>query len=506
MLPHSITGTRFRALPIIRRVPSWCVWTILILLAAGAFLHLDADFPNHSRWIDDGAKFTDEGWWASGAIHHILTGRWLVPGDYNPMIAVPFWSALLEICFHFAGIHMGLARGVAFAFTIGTVLACGGLMKRDRRDLAPVLMLLVGTSPVLYFFSRLAVLEPALIFFLTATALAAYAVRPPGAWRAVLCGLLFTFAMLTKTSALFVAPAILYLYWFPHRQLWRSEAIADVAERARWIRSAAIAGTTFVIGYGLYWVLVVHTHPVDVHVFYHETKPILDRRSIEKTVRLVYRCFTWVDMILFPLAVAAVVLSVRKLRELWRDPVFGFAVLFFLGYSTFMVVHFDAEPHYFDVLVVPVMILVVLLVNALELRMPIVGKVVGGLVALAVLLNVGYIVRVIARPEYTFRDACMSIRSRIRSEPGASSLVVGHGAIETTLFTGVPALDDLGSLPLEQKIGLYRPGWALVWSDSLDVLSLPAVAESYSFTEVGKFPAFDNPNRGFLYLYRIRAR
>jgi hypothetical protein len=497
---------RFQDLPIIRRVPSWCVWAILILLAGGAFLHLNADFPNYSRWVDDGAKFTDEGWWASGAIHHILTGRWLVPGDYNPMIAVPLWSALMEIFFHFAGIHMGLARGVAFAFTIGTVLACGGLMKRDRRELAPALMLLVGTSPVLYFFSRLAVLEPALIFFLTAAALAAYAVRPPGAMRALLCGLFFTFAMLTKTSALFVAPAILYLYWFPHRHLWRSRAVVDLAERARWFRGAAIAGATFVVGYGLYWVLVVHTHPVDVHVFYQETKPILDRRSIEKAVRLVYRCFTWVDMILFPIAVAAVVLSVRKLCELWQDPLFGFAVLFFLGYSAFMVLHFDAEPHYFDVLVVPVMILVVLLLNALELRMPLAGKVAGGLVAVAVLLNIGYIVRQLAAPEYTFRDACMSLRLRIESEPEASPLVIGHGAVETTLFTGIPALDDLGSLPLEQKIGVYRPGWAVIWSDSLDVLSRPAVASRYSFTEVGRYPAFDNPNRAFLYLYRIRAR
>jgi hypothetical protein len=44
------------------------IWALLALLVVLGFLHLGADFPNHSRWIDDPAKFTDEGWWASGAM------------------------------------------------------------------------------------------------------------------------------------------------------------------------------------------------------------------------------------------------------------------------------------------------------------------------------------------------------------------------------------------------------------------------------------------------------
>ncbi|MES2390619.1 MAG: hypothetical protein V4555_03185, partial [Acidobacteriota bacterium] len=50
------------------------VW---LLLAASAaffalhFLHLTADFPNHSPWVD-WSKYTDEGWYGDAAIRHFL--------------------------------------------------------------------------------------------------------------------------------------------------------------------------------------------------------------------------------------------------------------------------------------------------------------------------------------------------------------------------------------------------------------------------------------------------
>jgi hypothetical protein len=59
---------------------------------------------------------------------------------------------------------------------------------------------------------------------------------------------------------------------------------------------------------------------------------------------------------------------------------------------------------------------------------------------------------------------------------------------------------------MAQKINLYHPGWAVVWSDNVNTLGWPSVAQSYTFTEIGKYPVFDNPNRGFLFLYRIHPR
>jgi 4-amino-4-deoxy-L-arabinose transferase-like glycosyltransferase len=376
-------------------------------------------------------------------------------------------------------------------------------MARNHRHLAPILVLLVGTSPLFYFFSRVAILEPPLIFFITASALAAYATAPPGAMRCIFCGILFTLAMLTKSSAFFAAPSVLYLLWFPHRHLWSSKLAAD---RTRAFLAVTVPVFTLAFCYGLYWLLVIHTHPVDIKVFYKQTQPVLDMRSIEKSIRLVYRGFTWIDPVLFPAAVVAAILSVRKLPSLWQDPLFGFAVLFFLGYSSFMIWHFDAPPHYFAVLVVPVMILVLLLLNVLERQMPAASKALGALVLLAVVANVAYIAKLLAHPEYTLRDACLKIRSQIVSDPSATPLVIGHGSILTTYFTHIPALDDLGSVPMAEKIALYHPGWAVVWGPNIDPLNQPSVANRYTFTEMGRYPVSDSPIFQFILLYRIHPR
>jgi len=49
----------------------WLRVAILLFVCAIAalrFVHLEADFPNDSMWAIDQAKFTDEGWWAGGAV------------------------------------------------------------------------------------------------------------------------------------------------------------------------------------------------------------------------------------------------------------------------------------------------------------------------------------------------------------------------------------------------------------------------------------------------------
>ena len=51
-----------RIVPTITRIPRGWLSAILALLLSVALIHLNADFPHHSRWIDDSARFTDEGW------------------------------------------------------------------------------------------------------------------------------------------------------------------------------------------------------------------------------------------------------------------------------------------------------------------------------------------------------------------------------------------------------------------------------------------------------------
>jgi hypothetical protein len=164
-------------------------------------LHLTADFPNHTPWFMDWAKYTDEGWYGNAAVRAHLFGNWYQPGDFNPAPAVPVWPFLEWVLFFFTGVSIQAARGLAVAFFFCNLLLTYLLLRtRGPRWMGLLALTLIVTSPFLYCFSRLAILEPMLIAFTLAALNLAVRLprlrRPVAASAAI--GLLFTLMMLTK--------------------------------------------------------------------------------------------------------------------------------------------------------------------------------------------------------------------------------------------------------------------------------------------------------------------
>ena len=225
------------------------VWVLLIgCFAVMHALNLRADFPNHSPWFHDWAKYTDEGWYGNAAIRAHLFGNWYMPGDFNPAPAVPVWPLLEWVLFAFTGVTIEAARGLAVAFFFANLLLSYLLLRwRSPRWVALLALTLMATSPFLYCFSRLAILEPMLIA-LTLAALN-LAVRLPVMRRPIQAslgiGLLFTLMMLTKTTAVFLLPALGWAVWLPLRR-----------RRPLALRCAAAATGAFAAAFGL-WMAVV---------------------------------------------------------------------------------------------------------------------------------------------------------------------------------------------------------------------------------------------------------
>ena len=212
---------------------------------------LRADFPNHSPWIFDWAKYTDEGWYGNAAIRAHLFGNWYVAGDFNPAVALPVLPFLEWVLFFATGVTLEAARGLAVAFFFVNLLLSYLLLRAHGPRWAGLLAVtLMVTSPFLYCFSRLAILEP----LLTAFTLAALnlAVRLPRMRRPVLAsagiGLLLTLMMLTKTTAVFLLPAVGWALLVELRQ-----------ERKKAMRCAAAALGTFAVSYGLWMAMVART-------------------------------------------------------------------------------------------------------------------------------------------------------------------------------------------------------------------------------------------------------
>src|SRR3984893_5282499 len=114
----------------------------LFLLVAALFLalhavHLNADFPNHSPWMD-WAKYTDEGWYGDGAIRYFQRGHWHVPGDFNPAAALPIWPLLEAALFRFTGVNLAAARALTVGI-FGLILLSSYLLLRRWHNLtAPI--------------------------------------------------------------------------------------------------------------------------------------------------------------------------------------------------------------------------------------------------------------------------------------------------------------------------------------------------------------------------------
>ena len=209
---------------------------LLLTLCAGMFalhfVHLQADFPNFSPWMD-WSKYTDEGWYGDAAIRHFQLGHWYVSGDFNPAAALPVWPFLEAILFRFTGVSLVAARALTVSVFGGILLSSYFLVRKwvARESLTPAwAALLLAASPFCYVFTRLAILEPLLILLTLLLLLVASSVKGKEGqnWRETVSAnavgnagqilamsLLLPLLILTKTTGIFLLPSVAFLLWAP---------------------------------------------------------------------------------------------------------------------------------------------------------------------------------------------------------------------------------------------------------------------------------------------------
>lgn len=503
-------------------------WLLFIVaFAAVHFVHLSADFPNHSPWISDWAKYTDEGWYGNAAVRAHLFGHWRIPGDFNPAPAVPVWPFLEWLLFFATGVSISAARALAVSFfCLDMALAYLLVRAQAPRWAALLAVTLAVTSPFLYAFSRLAILEPALIAF-TLTALN-LAVRLPRLRRpvpaAALVGLLFAIAVLTKTSAVFLLPAIAWAVIAP---LWRDRRCA--------IRCVLAAGGTAALSLGIWMALVIGSGllPDFKYLFLINSYPkphewywpaLSFWASLRGTL--------WSGCIL---VITAAIISLAAFifyRALWSrmlrsNAAFGASVLSALGYVLFMAYQNNPQPRYYTVVAIFACVILgpgahALLAGALEegsteinrngwlgqLRLPALSKMFPGLVlvvasGVAVAGNAAWTLSYVTHPEYTFLNAARRLARYIDQHPNGNRILLATSADQITLMTHLPGLcDSFGTEELPGKIARYQPGWWATWND-IDPGILEDIHVHDSLEQVAGFRAFDHPERNVLVLFKL---
>jgi len=470
------------------------------------FLHPGADFPNFSPWMDY-AKYTDEGWYGSAAVAYFVRGNWYVPGDFNPGVALPVLPFLEWVLFHFTGVSLAAARLLAVSIFAGNLALTHALVRSQaQRWVAVLAMVLVASNAFLYCFSRLAILEPPVVFLLL---LAWFlALRPPAraSWMRVVTlitiGLLLCAMVLTKTTALFLLPSVLYMIWFARRSQVRSA-----------LRACGVVALSAGLPWLAYFGLVVRAQFLQdfrylftVNVYAQPTSAFGWLMAFWYALHGTF----WIDRYLVVLAFAILLLSVAWLRELWRNPLFAASGIAAAGYIFFIGYHNYMQPRYYQVVAFPLAMMVALGFGTLVSRRGVwrIATTAIASVALAycVMVNTRETVWFAFHPQYTFVDAARNLTRYIDDHPSRNRLLLSISGSNISLITGLPAIcDDFGTLDLPERIRRYQPGWYAAWNE-LDPGTLEDLHTQFTLEQVANFPAYDDEDRNNLILYRLIPR
>ena len=374
-------------------------------------------------------------------------------------------------------------------------------------------MTLLVTSPFLYCFSRLAILEP----LLTTLMLAALniTVRLPRLRRPIFAsigiGLLFTLMMLTKTTAVFLLPAIGCALF-----------LAFKSNRSSAFLCAAASTATFACTFGLWMGLVTafdlradYSYLFFINTYTKPTESYWPLLSFWWSLR----GSMWADRILVPLAallIVGVILRGLANRDNWArrlmlDPVFASTLVAYLGYLLFMTYQNHPQPRYFAVNAVFCFLAVAIAAEELLKQaglMQTLGRATLAIIALAAVTNGLKTLSYATHPEFTFVTAARQLADYIDQHPNGNRLLVSISGDQISLVTHLRALcDDFGTPTptypdLATKLALYQPGWWATWND-IDRGTLEDIHTHYTLEQVASFRAFDDPERNRLVLFKL---
>jgi 4-amino-4-deoxy-L-arabinose transferase-like glycosyltransferase len=468
------------------------VLSLTLVLCVLRFAYLRADFPNHSPWMLDQAKFTDEGWWANAAVRHFLIGHWQVAGDYNPAVAVPVWPVLLTMLFHFTGANIVAVRALNVSFSLATVTLVYLLVRRygGAETVAALAALLLASSPFAFAFSRLATLDTIVVFEWALLMWTASYAAQKRIWPSVILGFLVAIILLTKTTALALLPSVLWLFWTVARKPLR--AILAVT---------AIAAA----GIGIYLAIVLQSRYADDYHYFFDINALADVEW-EHTASLLLQLLRhgmWIDRILYPAGLTVLLLSIVWLRHLWRNPLFAAAWIAFLGEAIYILRRQDDyAPRYFLAMLVPLILVLVLTLQELKIRKRSLAFLLAGTLTVAIMLDTAQVLVFLKHRQYQFYTAAESIQAIVNADPNAHRLLLGSSGDQLSLMVGIPAINDgYSSQDLDQKVAFYQPGWYVGWNElDQDIL---AHLSAFRLDQVASFPAFDHDQRNRLILYRM---
>ncbi len=463
-------------------MPTILVLSLSLTALGLRFVHLQADFPYQINWSGD--LYTDEGWYSNNPISHALTGRWIIEGEYNPIVSLPVFPLVQAGAFNLLGFGLTTARITEVVFSILVCLLSYRLVTRLADGLSGLATLfLLSTNFTVFAFSRLAILELPMTSLLLVSLLLAISsggLKPLGL---AFAGLVFCLAVLTKTTALFALPSFLYLI-----------GTAKPSGR-KGLLAAATALALITLLLSVYYALAQARAPESVELFAAtEFTPRLEGTvpSIGWALgRTVWNGLV-LDRLAYPLAILSLPSFLIVSKPARTDRLVIACTLWIAISFVALAVRGYLPPRYYLPLSVPLAsLLAVMAVRASQALRPSLL----GYVPLLILAGIGAVNLIaiashLTSPKFSFVEMAQDVEARIEAG-GGNRLLIGNMANSISLATGVPSVNsELGTRDLAWKLGEYHPGYYIALGDEKPTVR--ALGEVYDLQRLASYDVFGN--------------
>jgi hypothetical protein len=319
--------------------------------------------------------------------------------------------------------------------------------------------------------------------------------------------------VLTKTTAIFILPSTLFLITAAYGFRWTS------------LRALATAVAAAALPWCAWYFLLVRPHYRTDYQYLFDANHWPQPTNFTGWIAAFWYALhgsLWISPTLCVTAVPVLLLALIPSRSakasavppsgqnahLWTNPLIIASLLAAAGYVFFAGWHNNPQPRYYEAVIYPLCFILALgAARLLDRSRPFLLRV-SGAAALAVIATVSIagvfrIAGYLSHPDYTFVNAARGVTGYIDHHPGPRRLLLSISGDDIQMITHLPAIcDDYGTWDLPYRIHAYQPGWYATWNE-MDPGTLTDLQTQYSLEQVASFPAFDDPDRNLLLLYRM---
>jgi hypothetical protein len=323
--------------------------------------------------------------------------------------------------------------------------------------------------------------------------------RLRGLGSAILLALILPGLVLTKTTGICLMPAIFYM----------------VLARAEYrLRPALRLALPPVIGGAALWCayffLFVRPHYLEDYQYLFSANAYtgIGLEPIAKVILNTISDGAWMGTLLYVTFFVVLALALFWRPRILTNPLFPALLLWIGGYFAFLAYHNNLQPRYYLVVAVPITVVVAMGIDSFRQAQHRVGSLVASIASAVLVLaiavpnamqQIGYL----RHPTYDFQAAAQGIKKIVLADKTHSHLILSISGSDLTLMTGLPSIDDdFGTSDMDVRVKQYKPGWYAAWNDVEDDKA-DAITPMYQMKRVAAFPAYDDPDRNLLILYRL---